>query len=76
MTESGEWVELAFGYDKESVRVVAQAELARVGLSADELTGEELRLDIGHDTEMKDFYRVRVRKSVLETHRGWRPGRA
>lgn len=70
MTDSGEWVELAFGYDKDSVMVVAQAELARVGLSPDDLTGEALRLDIGRDAEMKDFYRVRVRKSVLERS-GW-----
>jgi hypothetical protein len=70
MTESGEWVELAFGYDKDSVRVIAQAELARAGLSADELTGEELRLDIGRDRDLKDFYRVRVRKSLLEGS-GW-----
>jgi hypothetical protein len=70
MAELGEWVELAFGYDKDSVRVIAQAELARVGLSPDDLTGEELRLDIGRDEELRDFYRVRVRKSVLERS-GW-----
>lgn len=70
MTEPGEWVELAFGYDKESVKVIAQAELARVGLSPDNLTGEELRLDIGRDTEFRDFYRIRVRRSVLERS-GW-----
>ena len=29
MTEPGEWVGLAFGYDKDSVQVVAHAELAR-----------------------------------------------
>jgi hypothetical protein len=71
VTDRGEWVELAFGYDKDAVRVFAQAELARVGLSPDDLTGEELRLDIGHDAEMRDFYRVRVRRSVFE-----RSGRA
>lgn len=70
MTERGPWVELAFGYDKESVRVIAQAELARVGLSPDDLTGEELRLDIGRDTDLRDFYRVRVHRSVLERS-GW-----
>lgn len=66
MTELGDWVELAFGHDKNSVLVIAQAELARAGLSPDELTAEELRLDVGRDEELMDFYRVRVRKSVLE----------
>jgi hypothetical protein len=66
MTEIGEWVELAFGYDRDSVKVVAQAELARVGLSPDDLTGEELRLDVGRDTELRDFFRVCVRRSALE----------
>jgi hypothetical protein len=70
MTETGEWVELAFGYDKDSVQVIAQAELARVGLSPDDLTGEELRLDFGRDTELRDFYRVCVHRSVLERS-GW-----
>lgn len=66
MTERSEWVELAFGYDKDSVRVIAQAELARIGLSPDDLTGEELRLDVGHDSELRDFYRIRIHRSVLE----------
>jgi hypothetical protein len=70
MPELSEWVELAFGYDKDSVRVIAQAELARLGLSPDELTAEEIRLDIGRDAESKDFYRVRVRRSLLERS-GW-----
>jgi hypothetical protein len=70
MTELGEWAELAFGYDKDSVKVVAQAELARVGLSPDDLTGDELRLDIGCGSDFRDFYRVRVRRSVLDRF-GW-----
>lgn len=64
MSESEEWVELASGYDKDSVKVVAQAELARVGLSPDDLTNEQLKLDIGLDTDFKDFYRVCVHKSI------------
>jgi hypothetical protein len=66
MADSEEWVELASGYDKDSVRVVAQAELARIGLSPDDLTDEELRLDIGRDMESRDFYRVRLRRSAIE----------
>jgi hypothetical protein len=42
----------------------------RAGLSPDDLTDEELRLDIGRDTELRDFYRIRVRRSVLERS-GW-----
>ena len=67
--ESGEWVELAVGYYKSSVRALAEAELIRVGLSPEELSPDELRLDIGQDTELRDFFRVRVRKSVLERGR-------
>jgi hypothetical protein len=67
MTDSGEWLELASGYDKDSVRVIAQAELARLGASPDDLTDEELRLDIGRDAESRNFYRVRIRRSAIES---------
>jgi hypothetical protein len=66
MSMQEEWVELAFGYGTDSVRVVAQAELARAGLSPDDLTGEELRLERGLDKDYRDFYRVSVLRSALE----------
>jgi hypothetical protein len=43
---SSDWVELAFGYDMDSVKHVAEAELVRAGFSSGDLSGKELRLDI------------------------------
>jgi hypothetical protein len=60
-----DWVELAFGYDRATVKVIAEAELARVGVNPSELTNDEIRVDVGTDTEFRDFFRVSVRRSIL-----------
>jgi hypothetical protein len=65
MEARGEWVELAFGYDRAEVKLLAEAQLIRLGLNSRELSDEDLRLDIGTDTELRDFYRVSVRGSLI-----------
>lgn len=60
MTEPEGWIELSFGYDKDSAKSIAQAKLATIGVSPDDLTPEELRMDIGRDADGKEFYRIRA----------------
>jgi hypothetical protein len=61
-----EWVQLSIGDDRATVKDLAEAELARHGVRLGDLSDEQLRIDIGTDTDLRDFFRVRVRRSVLK----------
>lgn len=65
MPSPGDWIELAYGYDRGEVKLLAEAELARLGINPGDLDDEQIRLDIGTDTDERDFYRVSIRRSLL-----------
>lgn len=64
--ESAEWIQLSFGYDHSSVKAEAEAELVKLGLSSKELTGTDLRMDVGTDISKNRYFKVSLRRSVLQ----------
>lgn len=59
------WVILAWGHDRDQVKLAAELELLRLGLVPERISPNALQLDVGTEVGPRDFFRMKISADLV-----------